>query len=130
MKKIILTLIAGIFIVLGLTACSEKENKNADIIIFTQDGCPHCVSTKTFINGELKKMFPDLTVQEYDVRGGQYEYNLFADAVKRFGFNSNPKVQVGTPLMIIGNEGLMGWDEPNKQKIVNLLKQKKAASAE
>ncbi len=124
MKQIILTLVAGIFLVLGLSACSEKENKNADIVIFSQEGCPHCTSAMNFINNELKQLVPNVTVQEYNIRGGKYEYDLFVAAVNKFGFNRKPNAVIGTPLIVVKNEGLMGWDEVNKTKIINLLKQK------
>ncbi len=126
MKKIILTLMVGILMVMGISACSEKENKNADIVIFSQKGCPHCIGAMDFINGELKQIIPNVTHQEYDVRGSRYEYELFVNAVTRFKLNQNK--QIGTPLIIVNNEALMGWNDENKTKMIDLLKQKKSAA--
>ncbi|MBQ9089673.1 MAG: hypothetical protein IJY58_01340 [Alphaproteobacteria bacterium] len=124
MKKIILALITGILIVMGTTACSKKENPNADIVIFSQKTCPHCVHAKTFIDTELKKTIPNVSVQDYDIRASQKNYELFMHAVRRYKIDAN---RAGTPLFIVDDNVLMGWNDEIQSKLVEFVKQKKSA---
>ena len=52
MKNILYTLFIAVFV---LCSCQKQSNKNidADIIIFTQQGCSHCEKAIDFLNNKL-----------------------------------------------------------------------------
>lgn len=122
MKKFILTILTGILLIMGISACSEKESSNADIVIFSQKGCPHCIHAMTFINGDLKQIVPNVTVQEYDINENRHNRELFAHTARRFKLGN----QIGTPLIVVGENHIMGWTNDNQSKLIELVKQKKS----
>ncbi len=124
MKKIILALVMGLLIILGTSACSKKENPDADIVVFSQKACPHCIHAKEFMNTELKKMIPTVSIQDYDIRASKKNYELFMHAVRRYKIDPN---RAGTPLFIVNDNVLMGWNDEIQTKLVEFVKQKKSA---
>lgn len=123
MKKLILTLVTGILLVFGISACSEGEKLNADVVVFSQKGCPHCEHALAFINGELKNIVPGISVQEYDIRASRHNYELFRHVARLNGLDKNKSL--GTPLIVVNRQNvLMGWNPDYQNKLVELLKQK------
>lgn len=122
MKKFILTLLTGILLIMGISACSKKENMNADVVIFSQKGCSHCIHAMAFINGDLKKIIPDVTILEYDINENRHNYELFAHTARKFKLGN----QIGTPLIVVGESHIMGWTTDNQNKLIELIKQKKS----
>ena len=122
MKKFLLTVLTGILLITGITACSEKDNMNSDIVIFSQKGCPHCVHAMAFINGELKKTFPDISVAEYDINENRHNYELFAHTARRFQLGD----RIGTPLIVVGDNYIMGWTTENQNKLTQFINKHRA----
>ncbi len=135
MKKIILTLVAGLLLTIGITACSDEKNTNnaaindsdADVIVFSQTGCPHCTHAMEFIEGDLKKQIPDIVVKEYDIRKSKHAYELFIHNARKY---IKDGTSVGTPFIIVGDNYMMGWSIQHRAtlepQLINYIKQKRA----
>ena len=117
MKKIILTLFFSILLSLGITACKPSEPA-ADIIVFTQTGCPHCEHAMLFINDVIKKQKPHLTIAEYNIRDSQKNYDLFLKYVKKYNITGS---SVGTPLIITKGVPFVGWDDKTQVKLLETI---------
>ncbi|MBR4931666.1 MAG: glutaredoxin family protein [Alphaproteobacteria bacterium] len=120
MKKIILTLFFSILLSLGITACKPSEPA-ADIIVFTQTGCPHCEHAMAYINNMLKKQMPTITVAEYNILASQENKDLFKKYVRQFKIAGS---SIGTPLIIVRGTALIGWEKSIQEKIIKVLEQK------
>ena len=95
---------------------------NSDIVIFSQKGCTHCVHAMAFINGELKKTFPDISVAEYDLNENRHNYELCAHTARRFQLGD----RIGTPLIVVGDNYIMGWTTENQNKLPQFIKKHRA----
>lgn len=117
MKNIFLTVMTVLALFFGVMACSAKE-KTADIVVFTQTGCPHCEHAMLFINDVIKKQKPQLTIAEYNIRDSRKNYDLFLKYVKKYNITGN---SVGTPLIITKGTPFVGWDEKTKEKLIETI---------
>ena len=112
MKKIIFTLALGLFV---LTGCDNQNNaENAaqtaseqsafsenKIYFFYSNYCPHCHEAQKYINAKHPKI--ELSMVNVENAGG---YKLLLQAVNEYKIQGN---QIGTPLLLIGKNYLMGW---------------------
>ena len=112
MKKIIFTLVLGLFV---LTGCDNQNNaENAaqtaseqsafsenKIYFFYSNYCPHCHEAQKYINAKHPKI--ELSMVNVENAGG---YKLLLQAVNKYKIQGN---QIGTPLLLIGKNYLMGW---------------------
>lgn len=112
MKKIFLCAIA-VFTLL-LNACGEDKYEKADILIFTQQGCPHCSKAMDFINKRLKVKNPNLNVVEVDVSYDKENIILMQRYLSKYKYKGN---SVGTPIIIFNQQMVMGWGLENKVKL-------------
>ena len=117
MKNIFLTVIAVLSLFFGVIACSPNE-KTADIVVFTQTGCPHCEHAMLFINDVIKKQKPHLTIAEYNIRDSQKNYDLFLKYVKKYNITGR---SVGTPLIITKGVPFVGWDDKTQVKLLETI---------
>ncbi len=74
------------------------------IEIFHGNGCPHCAQELDWIESELKPMYPDLKVLEYEVWFHPENKTLWENRMKKF--NLKPQA---VPTNIVGNQVLVGF---------------------
>lgn len=75
--------------------------------LFHGDGCPHCANERAWIESDLKVMYPDLKVNEYEVWFDAGNKVLWEARLKDFDMKPS-----GVPTNIIGDQVLVGFD-PN-----------------
>ena len=103
-------------LVLFFAACGNKNEKydNADILIFTQQGCSHCEKAMDFINNRLKVKNPKLTVEQVDISYKAENIKLLKEYLRKYKFKEE---SVGTPIIIFNKKMVMGWTLENKVKL-------------
>lgn len=103
MKRIFNYLMAGVSCVALLTACSKDEAKKLDpnkVYFFYQSTCPHCHHALEYIN----RSAPDVSLEMISIDGPGRD--LFIQCVEKFNL---PRDAIGTPLICMGDNYLMGW---------------------
>lgn len=85
---------------------AHAENDLPSITLFHGEECPHCQAERKFLN-ELKKDFPDLEINEYEVWHNKENAKVFMQKAKELGIT-----QLGVPLTIIGDKYMVGFDKP------------------
>ena len=112
MKK---NLCAFLILVFAVCACHKQNREiNADIIIFTQQGCSHCEHAADFINNRLLIDHPSLQISWIDVTYDADNIKILKHYLQKYKFNKN---HVGTPIIIFNDQLIMGWNVENKVKL-------------
>lgn len=75
-----------------------------DIVVYVQDGCPHCAEAKAFLAGLVERR-PDLSIELRNVSRSR----AAVDSLHRLASERGMQV-VGVPLFVIGDEIVMGFD--------------------
>ena len=86
-----------------LTGCGNKESSelSADkIYFFYQATCPHCHHALEYIN----RTAPGVELEMVSIDG--QGRNLFIKCVEKFNL---PRNEIGTPLICMGDNYIMGW---------------------
>lgn len=105
MKKILLALCAGIFL---LSGCSKKEDLATDkIYYFYSESCGHCKSASSYINTH----YPDLEMIKVDV-ATKAGYDMILKCAQKFKLGN----RIGTPLFCMGDRYVMGWSDKDAAK--------------
>ena len=108
--KSLLFILLPLFLI--LTGCTEfKDNQ---IYFFTKDGCPYCEKAENYIS----KNYPNVKIEYKDISKNT-NYILFKKCAQKFKI---PKSHLGTPLVCIGNNYILGWSDKSKEKFNNLMK--------
>ena len=103
MKNISKFFVAGISCIALLTACSKDDANKLDpnkIYFFYQSTCPHCHHALEYIN----RSAPDVSLEMVSIDGPGRD--LFLQCVEKFDL---PRNAIGTPLICMGDNYLMGW---------------------
>ena len=108
MKRILFSLLA----VFCLTACSDLDSDK--IYFFTKPNCPYCQRAEAYI----KEKHPNLKV-EYKNVNIQRNRVLFSQCARKFDI---PQSQLGTPLICMGDNVLLGWSEKHRVKFEEIIK--------
>lgn len=87
--------------------CNQESNQ---IQFFTHEGCPYCEKAMQYI----KINYPKLPMQVLEVDKGD-NLKLFVKCANKFKLNKN---ELGTPLICMGDNYIMGWSMEN-QKLFN-----------
>jgi glutaredoxin len=114
MKKIIG--LACAFFMLFVAGCNGQENEEFSpdkIYFYFQTTCPHCHDAEKYI----KEAYPDLQMERIDIRlpGNMKQ---FAKSVRYYKIGE----AVGTPLIGMGDNYIMGWSESNRQRFDEYVK--------
>lgn len=111
MKKKLLHL----FVLLGLmfipNIVSAKEEVN--LYLFHSQDCTHCKSEREWLES-IKDDYDYLNIYEYEVTRNKDNSNLLNDVKMRL--SSTTKY---VPFTVIGEKYFIGWNEDNKDKILN-----------
>ena len=113
MKKLLILFVC----LLGVTGCEQKGSIKLEqdkVYFFYQETCPHCKTAIDFIN----KTAPDLDLQIHEVNGSGR--SLFIECVHKFDL---PYDNIGTPLICMGNDYIMGWSAESEQQFRKLIPQ-------
>jgi|GEM_PF-1421109 len=99
--------------IITLCSCSKtsKQDIDADIIIFTQQGCSHCEKAVDFINNDLLVKNPSLRVTQIDISYDMENIKILKHYLEKYKFH---KSTVGTPIIIFNDKLVMGWGIENK----------------
>lgn len=106
MKKYLSLFLVFASLVLGGCDNSKQSQQKEDIFsdkkvyFFYSNFCPHCHDALAYIN----KKYPNLSLTMVNVQNSD-GYNLLLRAAKEYNLGN----QIGTPLLIIGKNHLMGW---------------------
>ncbi len=105
MKKFLLALCAGIFL---LSGCSKKEDLATDkIYYFYSESCGHCKAASSYINAH----YPDLEMIKVDV-ATKAGYDMILKCAQKFKLGN----RIGTPLFCMGDRYVMGWSDKDAAK--------------
>jgi len=88
------------------------------LVVFTKTGCYHCHDAMTFINNTVKKQYPALPVLDLDVDQDNNLARLLAVA-KHYRI---PTDRLGTPVLLLNGQILIGWGPKYEPKLLNLIK--------
>jgi glutaredoxin len=112
MKKIIFTILAGILFISPITtlAAPDAETptlapKTIDVYIFTQQGCIHCATVKTFLDELKQKDYPGLVVHEFDLRTNPKYFKKYLEFGVAYN-NIDPNGSV--PVTYVGEKFVRG----------------------
>lgn len=105
-------------LIIFLIPTSVLANTNVNIYLFERDGCPHCHEALNYFN-ELKKMDDTIKVYDYEITKEANAYNrtLFNKACETLDIHIS-----SVPLIIIGNDYLVGFSNSKKDAIDKLIK--------
>lgn len=94
--------LSALTVVLFLAACGKTDNGPADdkVYFFFSNTCQHCHHALEYINAK----YPNLEMAMVNV-GNPEGLRMLAQAAKDFEMGDS----VGTPLMVFGDNYLMGW---------------------
>lgn len=113
--------IGGVLIACGLAlglftfGCDSKAQLDPKTIyFFTKPGCPYCERAEDYI----KQKYPNLSVEYKNVKEISARDLMLACADK---FNL-PTNQLGTPLICMGDNFLLGWGDGAPTKFEKALK--------
>lgn len=106
MKKLGATFLVFVSLFLGGCDNSKQSQQREEIFsdkkvyFFYSNVCPHCHDALAYIN----KKYPNLQLTMVNVQNPD-GYNLLLQAAKEYNLGN----QIGTPLLIMGKNHLMGW---------------------
>ncbi len=106
-KKFVFLLIAvGVFFVVkGYTA--QDKFKTDTVYLFWQDGCSHCHDAISYIQANHK----NLNIELLNIAQENGRDKLIS-AMKKYGLSN----RIGTPLLIMDKEIIMGWSKEAQQR--------------
>lgn len=104
MKKLKLTIILLIFIILITIVYAQNEKHNVTIYFFYGNGCPHCATAKPFLEN-LHKKYPEVTIKSFETWYNKSNSDLFIAMSSACG----TKV-VGVPTVFVGHKPIIGFD--------------------
>lgn len=95
---------------------AEASNKidNGHIYFFYQERCPHCHHSRDYI----KEKYPNLKVEYRDI-AVQANWPDFMECAKKFNV---PEDQLGTPLICMGKNFILGWSEKDQNNFDKYVK--------
>ena len=106
MKKILMALFFVTAITLG--GCQEKVSKTNRIYVFSQPGCSHCEHAKNYMDRYYKGYdIKDMNIREGNNMGYMLRY------ARKYKI---PEQTLGTPLIIMGDNYIMGWGDDQQRK--------------
>lgn len=96
-------LIMSVSCIALLSACNQENANKLDpnkVYFFYQSTCPHCHHALEYIN----RSAPEVSLEMLSIDGPGRE--LFIQCVEKFDL---PRNSIGTPLICMGDNYLMGW---------------------
>lgn len=88
----------------ALSGSAESERRDATIVLFHGDGCPHCAAERTFL-AEVVARHPGIVVEEHEVWYDADGRDLLLRTAEELGFEP-----VGVPVTVVGDRFWIGFD--------------------
>lgn len=111
----IVLIVCGLILGLFTFGCDSKPQLNENVIyFFTKPGCPYCDKASDYI----KQMHPELAVIYKNVKENSAK-ELMLECAKKFKLPTN---QLGTPLICMGNNYILGWSDHSASLFERALK--------
>ncbi|MFZ5364683.1 MAG: glutaredoxin family protein [Patescibacteria group bacterium] len=87
---------------------SAEPSKTVEILMFVQQGCPHCAKTEEKLKEWQAGDYPEIDVKRFDILESKDNLQLFLDAQQAYGIQSS-----GVPTLYIGEQTIIGerYDE-------------------
>jgi glutaredoxin len=117
MKNFIGAFLIACGLALGLFTfgCDSKTLDANTIYFFTKPGCPYCDKASAYI----KQMHPNVSVEYKNVKEVSAR-DLMLACAEKFDLPTN---QLGTPLICMGNNYILGWGTEAPTKFEKALKE-------
>lgn len=97
---------------------SNKDIDKNELSVFVQDGCIHCEHAENFLNNNK---FDNIKVVFYNLKDNASLNYLFKQ-VSRLNI---PKENLGTPILVFGDKYIIGFGEPEKTMLIEMINEKK-----
>lgn len=120
MKKAFLLIIAAVlcgcvgFWLQSRKAAAFSRIDDAHIYFFYQERCPHCHHARDYI----KEKYPTLQMKNLDISVKENQDD-FLECAEKFNL---PKDQLGTPLICMGKNVILGWSEREQNNFDKYVK--------
>lgn len=102
-------------VIMFISSC--KEDSSNTIYVFSQPGCGHCINAHNY----MQRYYKNYDIKEINIHEGNNMNKLYSYAKK----HKIPNQKLGTPLIIMGNEYILGWgNEQTKAFNRNIKKYK------
>lgn len=82
-----------------VSAC--KEDSSNTIYVFSQPGCGHCINAHNYI----QRYYSDYDIKEINIHQAN-NMNKLRSYAHKFKI---PSQKLGTPLIVMGDEYILGW---------------------
>lgn len=106
---ILASFLLPVVLLFGATNIASASNP-LDIYLFWGNGCPHCVKEKVYLE-ELLPEYPNVKLNDFEIYHNRNNIALMQEVSQELGFNSS-----GVPLLIIGDEDIIGFMEGTTEK--------------
>lgn len=110
MRKLLFFIAFFVTAIPFLSGCSDNKKNELDpnkIYFFYQSTCPHCHHALEYIN----RVAPNVEMEMVSIDGEGR--SLFIKCVEKFNL---PQNSIGTPLICMGDNYLMGWSDSYEEK--------------
>jgi glutaredoxin len=112
-KKLLPILFFVLFFCVSLPCLAEQSNKKIDVLLFMQQGCPHCAKAEKQLSQWQKSVYPQIKLHKYDIIE-QKNLQYFIITSQAYDFSSR-----GVPTLFIGERAIEG---ANIKKIESAIK--------
>ncbi|MFH1223091.1 MAG: thioredoxin family protein [Pseudomonadota bacterium] len=95
------------------------------LYLFYAYDCPHCKKAHAFLD-ELKKQYPDLVVDQYEIKKNRDNLKFFGTVAKEYGVALQ-----GVPAFFVGDKSFVGFEQKYTcASIINEIKRLKGEKTE
>ncbi len=122
MKHIISILVVAFFVAVAWWITKSEPLPTDKIIVFTQQSCPHCHEALAFIDAQIKPAYPQIAIEVRDVAEPAHLNQLRTIARREKWEN------VGTPVIVAGDDKIMGWTTLAEMQLMAAVKKMAGAS--
>jgi len=105
MKRIVASVI--LVLTMSLGGCQEKTANN-QIYVFSQPGCIHCEHARSY----MQRYYQGYAIKEMNIHEGNNMSQLLRYAKKYHIAQQD----LGTPLIAMGDNYIMGWGDEQQKK--------------
>lgn len=113
MKKFLIYFLTVLSLIFIPNIVQAKEEVN--LYLFHSQDCTHCKAEREWLEG-IKEKYDYLNVYEYEVTRNQENNDLLQNVKKQLSSDSKY-----VPYTVIGEQHWIGWNEDNKEKILNAI---------
>lgn len=118
MKKIVVSFLAVFFVLLLNNIAKADEITGINLYLFYGEGCPHCAKEEEFLK-KIESTNKNVQINRFEVWNNKENQALYKEISKKLNITRS-----GVPLLIIGNEYVVGYgsDDTTGKNIEELIK--------